>query len=67
MRIWPAMNIAASGTRREELLIDAKRLEGIHFFRRALVSLKVEDAAETAIARLNKTANNDEFLKLIAR
>jgi transcription termination factor Rho len=67
MRIWPAMNIAASGTRREELLIDAKRLEGIHFFRRAIVPQKIEDAAETAIARLSKTANNDEFLKLIAR
>ncbi len=67
MRIWPAMNIAASGTRREELLINEKRLEGIHFFRRALVSLKIEDAAETAIARLGKTDDNEEFLKLIAR
>jgi transcription termination factor Rho len=67
MRIWPAMNIGASGTRREELLIDAKRLEGIHFFRRALVGSKIEEAADTAIARLSKTANNDEFLKLIAR
>jgi transcription termination factor Rho len=67
MRIWPAMNIAASGTRREELLIDAKRLEGIHFFRRALVGAKIEDATETAVTRLSKTANNDEFLKLIAR
>jgi transcription termination factor Rho len=67
MRIWPAMNIAASGTRREELLIEAKRLEGIHFFRRALVSLRPDEAADTAITRLSKTANNDEFLKLIAR
>ena len=67
MRIWPAMNIAASGTRREELLIEAKRLEGIHFFRRALVGAKIEDATETAVSRLSKTANNDEFLKLIAR
>jgi transcription termination factor Rho len=67
MRIWPAMNIAASGTRREELLIEVKRLEGIHFFRRALVSLRPDEAADTAITRLSKTANNDEFLKLIAR
>ena len=48
-------------------MIDAKRLDGIHFFRRALVSLKVEDAADTAITRLGKTDDNDEFLKLIAR
>jgi transcription termination factor Rho len=67
MRIWPAININSSGTRKEELLIDAKRLEGIHFFRRALVPLKIEEAAETMIGRLSKTKTNEEFLKLIAR
>jgi len=67
MRLWPAINVAASGTRKEELLIDAKRLEGIHFFRRALVQQKIEEATETMIARLSKTKTNDEFLKLIAR
>ena len=67
MRIWPAINIAASGTRKEELLIDPKRLEGIHFFRRALVALKIEEAAETMVGRLSKTKTNDEFLKLITR
>ncbi|HVU36029.1 MAG TPA: transcription termination factor Rho [Opitutaceae bacterium] len=67
MRLWPAINIAASGTRKEELLIDAKTLEGIHFFRRALVQQKIEEACETMIARLSKTKTNAEFLKLIAR
>jgi transcription termination factor Rho len=67
MRLWPAINIASSGTRKEELLIDAKKLEGIHFFRRALVAQKIEEATETMIARLSKTKTNDEFLKLIAR
>lgn len=67
MRLWPAINIGASGTRKEELLIDAKTLEGIHFFRRALVSQKIEEATETMIARLSKTKTNAEFLKLIAR
>jgi transcription termination factor Rho len=67
MRLWPAINIAQSGTRKEELLIDAKKLEGIHFFRRALVQQKIEEATETMIARLSKTKTNDEFLKLIAR
>jgi transcription termination factor Rho len=67
MRIFPAINIAASGTRREELLISEKRLEGIHFFRRAIVPQRIEEATETAVTRLSKTANNDEFLKLIAR
>ena len=67
MRLWPAINVASSGTRKEELLIDAKKLEGIHFFRRALVQQKIEEATETMIARLSKTRTNDEFLKLIAR
>ncbi len=67
MRLWPAINIGASGTRKEELLIDAKTLEGIHFFRRALVAQKIEEATDTMIARLSKTKTNAEFLKLIAR
>jgi transcription termination factor Rho len=67
MRLWPAVNVAASGTRKEELLIDAKTLEGIHFFRRALVQQKIEEATDTMIARLSKTKTNAEFLKLIAR
>jgi transcription termination factor Rho len=67
MRIWPAINIGSSGTRKEELLLDAKTLEGVHFFRRALVNSKIEEATETAITRLSKTSTNEEFLKLIAR
>ncbi len=67
MRLWPAMNIQSSGTRKEELLIDAKNLDAIHFFRRALVAQKIEEATDTMIARLSKTKNNAEFLKLIAR
>jgi transcription termination factor Rho len=67
MRLWPAINVASSGTRKEELLIDAKTLEGIHFFRRALVQQKIEEATETMIARLSKTKTNAEFIKLIQR
>lgn len=66
MRVWPAIDILASGTRREELLFDPKTLEKIHFFRRALTSLKPGDAAETLIARMSKTKNNDEFLRLLS-
>ncbi|HTZ21948.1 MAG TPA: transcription termination factor Rho [Opitutaceae bacterium] len=67
MRLWPAINIGGSGTRKEELLLDAKTLEGIHFFRRALVQQKIEESTETVLARLSKTKTNAEFLKLIAR
>ena len=68
MRIWPAVNIQSSGTRKEELLIsDPKTLEGIHFFRRALVQQKIEEATDTMVTRLSKTKTNAEFIKLIAR
>lgn len=65
MRIWPAINIASSGTRREELLLPPDILKKSHFFRRALASSKIEDAAESAIERLGKTTTNEQFFKLI--
>lgn len=67
MRLWPAMNVASSGTRREELLIPADKLDSIHFFRRALVQQKIEDATDTMISRLSKTKSNAEFISLISR
>jgi len=67
MRLYPAMNIASSGTRREELLIPEDVLEGIHFFRRALVQQKTEDATETMLTRLSKTESNQDLLDLINR
>ena len=67
MRIWPAINIQSSGTRKEELLIPPDELDSIHFFRRALVQQKIEEATETMTSRLSKTKNNAEFLKLISR
>ncbi len=67
MRIWPAVNVASSGTRKEELLLDPKTLEGIQFFRRALVQTKIEEATDTMVTRLGKTRTNAEFIKLIVK
>lgn len=65
LRIWPAINIASSGTRREELLLPETLLKKAQFFRRALASMKIEDAAEAAVERLGKTTTNEQFFKLI--
>jgi transcription termination factor Rho len=65
LRLWPAINIAASGTRKEELILPPDVLKKCHFFRRALVGKKIEDAAEAAIERLAKTTTNEQFFKLI--
>jgi transcription termination factor Rho len=65
LRVWPAINIASSGTRREELLLPEPILKKCHLFRRALTSYKTEDATETAIERLAKTTTNEQFFKLL--
>jgi transcription termination factor Rho len=65
LRIWPAININASGTRREELILDADTLKKVSFHRRALAPLKPGDATETLISRMEQTATNEEFLDLL--
>jgi transcription termination factor Rho len=67
LRLWPAINLNASGTRKEELILKGKHLEGAQFLRRALAGQKIEDAAETMIDRFSQTKNNDEFVKLLIR
>ena len=67
LRLWPAINLNASGTRKEELLLSGKYLEGAQFLRRALAGQKIEDAAEAMIDRFEQTQTNDEFLKLLQR
>ena len=67
LRLWPAVNLNASGTRREELLLSGKRLAAAQFLRRALAGQKIEDAAEAMIDRIGQTKNNEEFLRLLSR
>lgn len=65
LRLWPAININSSGTRKEELLLEPNVLEKVRFFRRALAPMKVEDACETLIERMSTTKTNAEFLRLL--
>ena len=67
LRLWPAVNLNASGTRREELLLSGKRLEASQFLRRALAGQKNEDAAEAMIDSIGQTKSNEECLKLLSR
>ncbi|MDZ4852752.1 MAG: transcription termination factor Rho [Pirellulaceae bacterium] len=61
-RIWPAIDIHASGTRREEMLLDAEEYRRIGWLRRALSELTVTDAMELLTNKLAKTQSNAEFL-----
>ncbi|HEU4453912.1 MAG TPA: transcription termination factor Rho, partial [Longimicrobium sp.] len=61
-RIFPAINIDKSATRREELLFPADQLEKAHQLRRALHSLSPADAAELIIKQMNDTRTNADLL-----
>jgi len=61
-RIYPAIDIAASGTRREELLMDPKELELVYRLRKVLSDMNVVEAMELMKSRLKKTKSNGEFL-----
>ena len=61
-RIWPAIDINQSGTRREEKLLDAEEYERICMIRRVLSEMNSPDAMEMFLTRLKKTQSNAEFL-----
>jgi transcription termination factor Rho len=61
-RIWPAIDIAASGTRREELLLDPKELELVTRLRKVVSDMSVVEAMELLSGRMKKTKSNAEFL-----
>jgi len=61
-RTWPAIDIAASGTRKEELLMDPKELELVYRLRRVLSDMNVVEAVELLRSRLEKVKTNAEFL-----
>ncbi len=64
-RIFPAIDIRKSGTRREELLIDKEKLQKIWLLRRALSSQPSLNSIQLVLNKLKKTKNNNEFLDSI--
>jgi len=61
-RIWPAIDIAASGTRREELLLDPKEHELVGRLRKVVSDMSPVEAMEMLRTRMVKTNSNAEFL-----
>ena len=62
-RIFPAININKSGTRREELLLSKEELETVFTLRKALSTKPMADVTEQLIDQMIATKNNEEFLK----
>jgi transcription termination factor Rho len=61
-RIWPAIDITRSGTRREELLFDKETLDTVTLLRRSLISLSPVEAMEQLTRKLDMFPSNREFL-----
>ncbi len=61
-RIYPCIDVGASGTRREELLLDPKELELVHRLRKVLSDMNVVEAMELLRTKLLKVKTNAEFL-----
>ena len=66
-RVYPAIDIAASGTRREELLFDPSELQQVWRLRRVLLALEPAAALELLIDRLKNAKSNAEFLIEVAK
>jgi len=64
-RIWPAIDISLSGTRREELILSPETLDGATMLRRSLVSMSPVEAMEQLTKILHKYPTNTEFLERV--
>ncbi|HEX5581512.1 MAG TPA: transcription termination factor Rho [Gemmatimonadaceae bacterium] len=65
-RIFPAIDIQRSGTRREELLLDQEELNRVFILRNFLADMPDEDAMHFLLQRLQRTKSNREFFQLMA-
>jgi transcription termination factor Rho len=61
-RVWPAIDVNKSGTRREELLMDAEELRRVWILRRVLNDMNPVEAMELLTGRMKKAKTNAEFL-----
>ncbi len=61
-RIWPAIDVNKSGTRREELLMDEEELRRVWILRRVLNDMNPVEAMDLLVNRMRRTKTNEEFL-----
>lgn len=61
-RVWPAIDVNKSGTRREELLMNEEELKLVWVLHRVLNDMSPVDAMDLLVKKMRKTKNNEEFL-----
>ena len=66
-RVFPAIDIQKSGTRKEELLISKEDLNRVWVLRKVLAPLSPQEAMELLLSKMAKTKNNGEFLSSMSK
>ena len=66
-RIFPAIDIVKSGTRREDLLLDKEEQEATYIMRKAFNGMKSDEAVENILNMFVRTKNNHEFVELVKK
>ena len=66
-RIFPALNLNKSGTRREDLLMEQEELEAIWAMRRAMSNKNPQEVTEEIVENLARTKNNKDFIQVIKK
>ncbi|MGL6094411.1 MAG: transcription termination factor Rho [Fimbriiglobus sp.] len=67
-RVYPAIDLAQSGTRKEERLLPPEMLERVTLLRRSLLQMRrTDEAMEALVKQLGKTKSNDEFLMTVGK
>lgn len=66
-RVFPAIDISKSGTRREDLLLSAEEQEAVYSLRRALNGMKSEEAVDNILNMFSRTKNNEEFIQMVKK
>ena len=66
-RVFPAIDIPKSGTRREDLLLDQDEQEAVYIMRKALNGMKSDEAVENILNMFVRTRDNKEFVQLVKK
>ncbi len=66
-RVFPAIDIPKSGTRREDLLLTAEELEAMDIIRKGLNGLKADEAVENVLNMFSRTRDNAEFVQTVKK
>lgn len=66
-RVFPAIDIPKSGTRREDLLLGREELEAVETMRRAINGMRPDEAVDNILNMFSRTRNNEEFIQLVKK